>query len=368
MKSHNQIWCLSHCCVSINPFCFNPYLLLNPSSFFIFTQTTIFHLTTPQHNMKNTINNGGTKLILLHPYIQKQGSSTRLYWLIAAVSIFAIASLLTFVYTRESFITTTTSVTTTSITTAATTLDHHILPKSVAKALMYYAANTNSSDHMSHTDIKQVSDVIRQCPSPCNFLVFGLTPETLLWNALNHRGRTVFIDENRYYAAYIEEKHPEIEAYDVQYTTKISELHELVTSVREQARNECRPVQNLLFSECKIGLNDLPNQLYELDWDIILVDGPRGYWPEGPGRMSAIFTAGVLARSKKGGNRKTHVFVHDYKREVERVSSEEFLCKENLVKSSKDLLAHYMVERVVDEGGSHQFCRTAKAKAKRRAA
>ncbi|KAL8200569.1 hypothetical protein R6Q57_011908 [Mikania cordata] len=304
--------------------------------------------------MKNTINNGGTKLILLHPYIQKQGGSTRLYWLIATVSVFTIASLLTFIYTRESFITTTKSTTSTPFTTA---INRHIVPKSVTKALMHYAANTNSSDHMSHTDIKQISDVIRQCPSPCNFLVFGLTPETLLWNALNHGGRTVFIDENRYYAAYIEEKHPEIEAYDVQYTTKISELHELVTMVREQARNECRPVQNLLFSECKLGLNDLPNQLYELDWDIILVDGPRGYWPEGPGRMSAIFTAGVLARSKKCGNRKTHVFVHDYKREVERVSSEEFLCKENLVKSSKDLLAHYMVERVVDDSNGHRFCR-----------
>lgn len=152
----------------------------------------------------------------------------------------------------------------------------------------------------------------------------------------------------------MEEKYPEIEVYDVQYSTKISELKELITSVRQQVHNECRPVQNLLFSDCKIGLNDLPNQLYELDWDIILVDGPRGYWPEGPGRMSAIFTAGVLARSKKGGNHKTHVFVHDFNREVERVSSDEFLCKENMVKS-KDLIGHFVVERM--DGNSSQFCR-----------
>ncbi|KAI3669795.1 hypothetical protein L6452_41206 [Arctium lappa] len=304
--------------------------------------------------MKNNINNGNTKLILLHPYIQKQANPNRI-WFIALISVFALASLLTLVYTRESFYTTTTSA-----ATAITNHHHHeyTLPKNVMKALVHYAAQTNASDHMSSTDIKQISDVLSQCPSPCNFLVFGITPETLLWNALNHYGgRTVFIDENRYYAAYIEEKHPEIEAYDVQYTTKISELKELVNSVREQTRNECRPVQNLLFSDCKIGLNDLPNQLYELDWDVILVDGPRGYWPEGPGSISAIFTASVLARSKKGGNNKTHVFVHDYNREVERVSSEEFLCKENLVKSSKDLLAHFVVERVVEESGSHQFCR-----------
>ncbi|KAK1422043.1 hypothetical protein QVD17_24890 [Tagetes erecta] len=300
--------------------------------------------------MKNTINNSNTNLILLHPFIQKQGNPNRL-WLIALISVSALASLMTVIYTRELFHTTTT-------TRIATTVDHQQqrLPKSVMKALVHYAANANSTDHMSQTDIEQVTDVLKQCTSPCNFLVFGLTRETLLWNALNHYGRTVFIDENRYHAAYMEEKHPEIEAYDVQYTTKISELNELVTSVREQAHNECRPVQNLLFSDCKIGLNDLPNQLYELDWDVILVDGPRGYWPEGPGSISAIFTAAVLARSKKGGNHKTHVFVHNYMREVERVSSEEFLCKENLIKSKKDLLAHFVVERVAEESGGNQFC------------
>ncbi|KAI3777127.1 hypothetical protein L1987_46921 [Smallanthus sonchifolius] len=300
--------------------------------------------------MKNTINNGNTKLILLHPFIQKQGNPNRI-WLVALLSVFALASLLTIVYTRETLHTTTT-------TRIAAAINHHQqpLPKSVVKALVHYAANANSTNHMSQTDIKQISDVLKQCSSPCNFLVFGLTSETLLWNALNHHGRTVFIDENRYYAAYMEEKNPEIEVYDVQYTTKISELNELVTSVREQVRNECRPVQNLLFSDCKIGLNDLPNQLYELDWDVILVDGPRGYWPEGPGSISAIFTASVLARSKKGVNHKTHVFVHNYNREVERVSSEEFLCKENLVKSSKDLLTHFVVERVVDDDGRNQFC------------
>ncbi|KAL4582242.1 hypothetical protein LXL04_006786 [Taraxacum kok-saghyz] len=302
--------------------------------------------------MKNIINNGNTKLILLHPYIQKQTNPNRFY-LIALVSVFTIVSLVTLVYTRESF------HTTTSATATTTTATNHQqpLPKSVIKALIHYAAATNTTNHMSQTDIRQISDVLKQCSVPCNLLVFGLTAETLLWNALNHHGRTVFIDENRYYAAYVEDKFPEIEAYDVQYTTKIKELNELITSVKEQTRNECRPVQNLLFSDCKIGLNDLPNQLYELDWDVILVDGPRGYWPEGPGSISAIFTAGVLARSKKGGNHKTHVFVHNNNREVEKVSSEEFLCKENLVKSSKDLLAHFVVERVAEEdGGRNQFC------------
>ncbi|KAK9135098.1 hypothetical protein Syun_014428 [Stephania yunnanensis] len=51
---------------------------------------------------------------------------------------------------------------------------------------------------------------------------------------LNHNGRNIFVDENEYYITLFEEHHLEIEAYDMQYTTKV--------------KNKCKPVQNLLFS------------------------------------------------------------------------------------------------------------------------
>lgn len=300
--------------------------------------------------MKNN-NNNNTKLILLHPYIQKQGSSNRL-WLLAFVSFFTIAFLVTLIYTREALPTKSTAslaaaATSSSISTSAP------LPTTVINTLLHYASRSNDSFHMSYSEIKPISDVLRKCSSPCNFLVFGLTHETLLWKALNHNGRTVFIEENRYYAAYFEELHPEFDVFDVQYTTKTREYKELIASTRDQIRNECKPVQNLLFSECKLGINDLPNHVYEVDWDVILIDGPRGDGPEGPGRMTPIFTAGVLARSKKGGNGKTHIFVHDYYRNVEKVYGDEFLCRENLVEAN-DMLAHFVVEKM-DEN-SYQFC------------
>ncbi|GMH14808.1 hypothetical protein Nepgr_016649 [Nepenthes gracilis] len=300
-----------------------------------------------------------TKLILLHPYILKQGSSNRL-WLLAFVSLFTLIFLLTLIYTRESF----TSSSTPSATTITTTIaaasasrgsNNVPLPKHVMTTLLHYAANANTTEKMSYADLKPIADALRKCPSPCNFLIFGLTHETLLWRALNNHGRTAFVDENRYYAAYMEEQHPEIEAYDVHYTTKLKEMGELIATVREQAQNECRPVQNLLFSDCMLAINDLPNQFYDVDWDVILVDGPRGHWPTAPGRMSAIFTAGVLARSKKGGgSSKTHVFVHDYNLDPQRVCSDEFLCRENLVEEN-GMLGHFVLERM-DENSS-QFCR-----------
>ncbi|KAL9378311.1 hypothetical protein Peur_029646 [Populus x canadensis] len=307
--------------------------------------------------MKNSSNsNSNTKLILLHPYIQKQGGSNRL-WLLAFVSFFTIAFLLTLIYTREILPIKSTTTTTMATGSASSSTFGNInapLPTSVINTLLHYASRSNDSFHMSHAEIKPISDVLRKCSSPCNFLVFGLTHETLLWKALNHNGRTVFIEENRYYAAYYEELHPEIDVFDVQYTTKMKEMRELIAFTNKQIKNECRPVQNLLFSECKLGINDLPNHVYEVDWDLILVDGPRGDGPDGPGRMTPIFTAGVLARSRKASNAKTHIFVHDYYRNVERIYGDEFLCRENLVESN-DMLAHFIVEKM-DENSFH-FCR-----------
>ncbi|KAI4386674.1 hypothetical protein MLD38_004587 [Melastoma candidum] len=300
--------------------------------------------------MKNN-NTTNTKLILLHPYIQKQGGPNRL-WLLAFVSFFTLTFLATLIYSRDSILSPSRPHADLH-RDAVSNSDNLPLPATVVNALIHYVIRSNYTYHMQQPDIKIVADVLRKCSVPCNFLVFGLTHETLLWKALNHNGRTVFVDENRYYAAYFEEQHPEVDAYDVQYTTKASEMKELVASVKEQSRNECRPVQNLLFSECKLGINDLPNHVYDVDWDVILVDGPSGEWPDAPGRMSSIFTAGVLARSKKGGSPRTHVIVHDYYRDVERVCGDEFLCRENRV-ASTNMMAHFVIERA--DPNTFEFC------------
>ncbi|XP_047341769.1 protein IRX15-LIKE-like [Impatiens glandulifera] len=297
-----------------------------------------------------------TKLILVHPSsIHKQGPAAGFphrLWLFVFVSFFAFAFICTLITSKDAAAV--------ARSGAAAAASNARLPKPIFDALIHYASansTTSTTARMSSSELKSVASVLRRCASPCNFLVFGLTHETLLWNSINHKGRTVIVDESSYMVGKIEEKHPEIEVYDVQFTTKVSELHDLIEHAREQVRNDCRPVQNLLFSDCKLGINDLPNHIYEIPWDVILVDGPRGYYPAAPGRMSAIFTAAVLARSKRGisgSTGKTDVFVHEFEREVEKVCGEEFLCRENLIET-KGSLAHFVVEKM-GATKSIEFC------------
>ncbi|KAG7011645.1 Protein IRX15-LIKE protein, partial [Cucurbita argyrosperma subsp. argyrosperma] len=308
--------------------------------------------------MKSAAN---AKLILLHPSIHKQGLAaptaatggaalTPRRWLFSFLTFFTLVFTLTLINSTFSAADRRRSV--------GSPADSPVLPQPISAALIHYAAvDTNSTKpHMTTAELSSIAAALSPCSPACNFLIFGLTHESLLWRALNHGGVTVFLDENEFHVSKFEQSNPGIEAYDVQYTTKVSQMKELLIQAQSHADNECKPVQNLLFSECKLGINDLPNHIYQVPWDVILIDGPRGYSPTSPGRMSAIFTAGVLARSKCGKrNSKTHVFVHEIGREVERIYSEEFLCRENL-SESVDSLGHFVVEKTMLGNGA-RFCK-----------
>ncbi|URE32556.1 plant-specific domain TIGR01627 family protein [Musa troglodytarum] len=268
-----------------------------------------------------------TRLILLQPSSNhKQGgngvntsisisvSHHHRIWLIGLLSFITFASLLTLLSTttaRDPSDLPSASSSTAAVASArsASYGKPSPLPAPVFDALVNYAASSNSTGKMREEDLRAVAGVLRR-RAPCNLLVFGIGHETPLWRALNHGGRTVFLDENEYY---------------------------------------CRPVQNLLFSDCRLAINDLPNQLYDVAWDVILVDGPKGHAPAAPGRMSAIFTAAVMARSRGRGH--TDVLVHDHDREAERVCSAEFLCPENLVAATPHL-AHFLIRA----GPADEFC------------
>ncbi|XP_051194998.1 protein IRREGULAR XYLEM 15-like [Lolium perenne] len=293
----------------------------------------------------------GPKILIVHPSSNKFGKgaasmSGRSFWLVVLLAVFGSVSLLTVFSTARapSSGTAPPRVTfTVGADAASAGASGGALPAHVFDALVRYAAaaGANSTASMPEEDVRAIASVLRR-RAPCNLLVFGLGAETPLWRALNHGGRTVFLDENPFYVAHMEGAHgPGLEAYDVAYATAVRELPDLLDAARASRRAECRPVQNLLYSECRLAITDLPNALYDVAWDVVLVDGPHGYAEGSPGRMAAIYSAAVMARTR---GTETDVLVHDFQREVESVCAKEFLCEENRVEgTSTPSLGHYVV-------------------------
>jgi uncharacterized protein (TIGR01627 family) len=279
-------------------------------------------------------------------------SSHRRVLVLVFASCFAFATCLTFLYTASPF--TSASGGGSSGSGSGAGGSGSALPLPVFDALVHFASISNATHRMTDTDIRAISAVLRS-RAPCNLLVFGLGPESPLWLALNHGGRTVFLDENEFYVKYLEPKHPGMEAYDVSYITKVRDAKDLLAAARAARAKECRPVQNLLFSECRLAINDLPNDLYDVAWDVVLIDGPSGWNPNSPSRMPSVFTTAVLARSgATAAKGPTDVLLHDFQFELEQVLAREFLCDENRVAGSgTPSLAHFVIR---GDGPSDAFC------------
>ncbi|KAJ8759473.1 hypothetical protein K2173_007085 [Erythroxylum novogranatense] len=208
-------------------------------------------------------------------------------------------------------------------------------PPSLAHALVHYAT-TNITPQQT---LKEISVTLRvlEKKSPCNFLVFGLGHDSLMWASLNHGGRTIFLEEDKNWVNQIKEKLPTLESYHVTYDTK---LHQADKLMKRGGVEECKVVTDPRFSKCPLALQGFPTDVYDTDWDLIMVDAPTGYHDEAPGRMTAIYTAGLMARNR--GERETDVFVHDVDRVVEDKFSKAFLCEGYLVEQ-EGKLRHFIV-------------------------
>ncbi|CAH8359456.1 unnamed protein product [Eruca vesicaria subsp. sativa] len=214
------------------------------------------------------------------------------------------------------------------------------IPPSLADALIHYAAS-NVTPQQTHSEISVTKKVLDK-KSPCNFLVFGLGYDSLMWASLNHGGRTIFLEENESWIRQIAEKFPSLESYHVRYDTKVKDAAALKTAERDREECRRRVSTDLRVSKCELALKGLPAVVYETEWDLIMVDAPTGYHDEAPGRMSAIYTAGMIARNRKGDGETTAVFVHDVDRTVEDEFSMAFLCRDYLT-VQEGRLRHFTV-------------------------
>lgn len=198
------------------------------------------------------------------------------------------------------------------------------------RAIVHYAT-TKVVPQQSLAEVSVSFDVLREI-SPCNFLVFGLGFDSLMWTSLNPRGTTLFLEEDPKWVQTVLKDAPTLHAHTVKYRTQLKEAKGLLSAYKSEPL--CSPQKAVLRGndQCKLALESLPDEVYEKEWDMIMIDAPRGYFPEAPGRMAAIFSAAVMARRRKGSG-VTHVFLHDVDRRVEKAFADEFLCRKYLKKA-----------------------------------
>ncbi|KAG5223004.1 glucuronoxylan O-methyltransferase [Salix suchowensis] len=208
-------------------------------------------------------------------------------------------------------------------------------PPSIANALVHYVT-TSVTPQQTLKEISVSSRVLEK-KSPCNFLIFGLGHDSLMWDSLNHGGRTVFLEEDKRWIEQIREKLPTLESYHVTYETRVNQADELIESGME---DDCKVVGDPRISRCQLALKGFPDDIYNTEWDLIMVDAPTGYHDEAPGRMNAIYTAGLMSRNRKNGE--TDVFVHDVDRAIEDKFSKFFLC-EGYLTEQEGRLRHFVI-------------------------
>jgi uncharacterized protein (TIGR01627 family) len=198
----------------------------------------------------------------------------------------------------------------------------------LAEAAVEYAV-TPTVPQQSRDEIS-VSLAVLRLRAPLRLLVFGLGHDSVLWHALNPGGATVFLEEDPAWYRVVRARSPHLRAHLVSYRTRLDHADQLLATYKTHPA--CLPgsdggvrVRVRGNEECPLALHNLPREVYENEWDMIMVDAPKGYFPAAPGRMAAIWTAAAMARERRGeGN--TDVFLHDVDRKVEREYAEEFLC------------------------------------------
>ncbi|GAV63287.1 Polysacc_synt_4 domain-containing protein [Cephalotus follicularis] len=209
------------------------------------------------------------------------------------------------------------------------------IPGSLAQALIHYT--TSAITPQQTLKEISVSAKVLEKKSPCNFLVFGLGHDSLMWSTLNYGGRTIFLEEDQNWIEQIRRQFPMLESYHVAYDSKVNQADNLMYVGQGP---ECTAVGDPQYSMCQLALKGLPSEVYDIKWDLIMVDAPTGYYEEAPGRMTAIYTAGMMARNQEDGE--TDVFVHDVNRVVEDKFSMTFLCQ-GYMKKQEGRLRHFKI-------------------------
>ncbi|KAL9239365.1 hypothetical protein vseg_013697 [Gypsophila vaccaria] len=185
------------------------------------------------------------------------------------------------------------------------------------------------SKPITKKEFRFLSSIISK-KAPCNVLVFGWETQYRHLSKINPAGKTVFLEDAPERIRRLRRAN-NTRIYKVKYSTKAKEAYKLLKYAREEPACAANNVDAAEKSTCQLTLLGLPDDVYRIKWDVILVDGPSSDGPEDPGRMTTIYTSGLIARGAE--NSTANVVIHDVDRIIEKWYSREFLCENNLVSS-----------------------------------
>ncbi|KAG8089839.1 hypothetical protein GUJ93_ZPchr0011g27603 [Zizania palustris] len=203
----------------------------------------------------------------------------------------------------------------------------------LADAVVRYAT-TATVPQQSLDEIRMSLAVLRR-RAPLRLLVFGLGHDSRLWHALNPGGATVFLEEDPKWYRVVLAQSPFLRAHLVAYRTRLDHADLLLSSYKNYP--SCLPIPGAGGgdddaprvrgnADCPLALHNLAPEVYDNEWDMVMIDAPKGYFASAPGRMAAVWTAAAMARARRGEG-DTDVFLHDVDRRVEKAYAQEFLCE-----------------------------------------
>lgn len=164
----------------------------------------------------------------------------------------------------------------------------------------------------------------------CNLLIFGLGKDSDLWLHANQNGKTIFIEDNVDWIKSVK--------------TQMDNMGKQI-DIREITYTDTGYDADKLLDEYDSGTNNLklnlPEDVKNTRWDIIVVDAPAGYGNDMPCRMKSIYESYNLSND----NDNVDVFVHDAQRKIEKMYTEYFFKNYSHIKTFDDnkhgVLQHY---------------------------
>ncbi|TVU39107.1 hypothetical protein EJB05_12512, partial [Eragrostis curvula] len=119
---------------------------------------------------------------------------------------------------------------------------------------------------------------VRRVDLSVSFLDGTTSQQHALWAALNHGGRTVFLENDASWIASVTATHPALEFHLVAYDTAVADADALLEALRDDPACVAQPdLAAAARASCRLALalRGLPRAFHEVEWDVILLSVPE---------------------------------------------------------------------------------------------